>query len=105
LSLESLESRQLLAAGPIINEFLARNDAGLRDGNGRASDWIEVYNSGDEAVDLSDYRLTDDAKEPAKWHFPSVDLEPGGYLVVFASGQETESVIDRRRPDSRHDRR
>ena len=39
---EPLEQRQLLAAAPIINEFMARNDGGLRDGDGRTSDWIEI---------------------------------------------------------------
>ena len=33
LQLESLEPRQLLTGTPIISEFMARNDAGLRDGD------------------------------------------------------------------------
>ena len=70
LQLESLEQRQLLAANLMINEFLARNDGGLRDGTGRASDWIEVFNAGDESVNLKGYHLTDNHDALTKWTFP-----------------------------------
>ena len=92
--LENLESRQLLAASPMITEFLARNDGGLRDGTGRTSDWIEVFNAGDETADLNGYRLTDDASDRVKWTFPSVALDPGEYLLVFASGQDDPEFVD-----------
>ena len=72
----------------VINEFLADNEATLLDGDGDASDWIEVYNAVPHAVDLSGWALTDDADELQKWLFPpGTMLSPGGYLVVFASGK------------------
>lgn len=89
LQLEALEPRQLLAADPVITEFVASNESGLRDGAGASSDWIEIYNRGDEPVDLLGWHLTDDAKDPAKWTFPQRTLEPQQYLVVFASGNNT----------------
>ena len=79
-----LEPRQLLAAAPIITEFLASNDDGLVNDNGDSSDWIEIYNAGDMAVNLAGYTLTDDPTEEDKWAFPSVNLAAGQYLVVFA---------------------
>ena len=94
LHLESLETRTLLAADPVISEFVARNDGGLRDGDGRTPDWIEIQNVGDEAVDLSGYRLTDDADELTKWKFPSISLEAGEFLIVFASGQDSGNYVD-----------
>ena len=94
LNLESLEPRQLLAASVVINEFLAKNDGGLRDGNGRTSDWIEVYNTTEEAIDLTGYRLTDDPAAPAKWTFPATSIGAGEYLVVFASGQDEAPFVD-----------
>lgn len=84
--LESLEPRVLMAANPIINEFMADNDSTLADGNGEFSDWIEIYNAGDEAIDLAGWSLTDDENELGKWTFPSVVIEADAYLVVFASG-------------------
>ncbi len=86
-NVEPLEDRRVLAADVIISEFMASNDESLYDGNGDDSDWIELYNAGDQTANLLDYSLTDNPSNPAKWRFPSVDLAPGTYLVVFASGQ------------------
>lgn len=72
-----------------ISEFLASNANGLKDSDGETSDWIEIFNSGNTAVDLTDWRLTDDVDEPAKWLFPPTTLGPGQYLVVFASSKQT----------------
>ena len=94
LGLERLESREMLAAEPLITEFMARNDGGLRDANGRSSDWVEIFNAGDQSVNLEGYHLTDQAQQLDQWTFPSVNLDPGDYLVVFASGQENSLDAD-----------
>ena len=86
---ETLEARLVLAAQPIITEFMASNSSSLLDGNGTASDWIELYNAGDQSVNLAGYTLTDDSQELDKWTFPDKNLAPGEYLVVFASGNST----------------
>lgn len=80
----------MLAALPIISEFVASNDSSLEDGFGASPDWIELHNAGDTAVDLIGYRLTDDFADPERWTFDSSTiLDPGEYLVVFASGNAT----------------
>ena len=94
LRIENLERRELLAADLMINEFLARNDGGLRDGNGRTSDWVELFNTSSQAMNLEGYRLTDDAQTLNKWVFPHVEIAPGEYLVVFASGAEADNSVD-----------
>ncbi|MCB1096683.1 MAG: CotH kinase family protein, partial [Verrucomicrobiae bacterium] len=73
-----------------INEFLAASSRGsaLKDEDGDDSDWLELYNAGADAVDLTGYYLTDDAKAPRAWAFPAVNLPAGGYLVIFASGKD-----------------
>ena len=89
LSFSQLEPRQLLAADVLISEFLASNNSGLVDGNGNESDWIELFNAGDQSQDLAGWHLTDDGSELGKWVFPNVAesvLAPGEYLVIFASG-------------------
>jgi hypothetical protein len=93
LTLDVLEERQMLAAAPIISEFLADNNDGLTDAADRSSDWIEIYNAGDAALDLLGWHLTDDADDLAKWTFPSQQLDPGGYLVVFASAPEDAAGV------------
>ena len=67
---------------------MASNDSTLIDGNGRYSDWVEIYNAGDEPLDLAGYRLTDKADSPSRWVFPSVVVTPGDFLVVFASASD-----------------
>ena len=94
LSPEQLEPRQLLAAQPVITEFLAGNNDHSLDGDGNASDWIEIYNAGDESTDLSGYRLTDDSDDLSKWMFPKVELPAKQYMVVYASGQQAPDYVD-----------
>lgn len=92
--LETLENRHLLAGIPTITEFMAKNNGLYEDGDCRATDWIEIKNVGDEAVDLAGYRLTDTPRNLGRWTFPSVTVEPGAHLVVFASGQDTDAYVD-----------
>src|SRR6266446_5424640 len=54
----------------VISEFLAHNTSGLMDEDGDFSDWIELYNSGTNSVDLGGWFLTDDATRLTKWMFP-----------------------------------
>jgi hypothetical protein len=80
-----------LASSLLITEFMAANEGGLRDGYDRSSDWIEIHNPLATAVDLAGYRLTDDPQQLDLWPFPSLTLDPGGYLVVLASAQTEPS--------------
>ncbi|MBN1805811.1 MAG: CotH kinase family protein [Sedimentisphaerales bacterium] len=77
-----------------INEFLAVNDTGLDDEDRDESDWIEIYNAGDEAVELGGWYLTDDVNNLTRWVFPDVTLAPDAYLVVFASGKDRENPLE-----------
>ena len=72
--------------GPVrINEFMADNAETLADQDGDDSDWAELLNATAAPVDLLGWGLSDDPADPFKWTFPSVTLQPGEYLVVFAS--------------------
>ncbi len=91
LRFEGLEVRQLLAANVIISEIVATNASGLKDNYGDESDWVELYNVGDETADLTGWHLTDDNTNLDKWTFPAASLAPNGRLVVFASGRDVVS--------------
>ncbi|HBO52715.1 MAG TPA: hypothetical protein DD471_12090, partial [Planctomycetes bacterium] len=78
---------QLLAQAVVITEFLAENSDGLADEDGDSSDWVELQNQGAATVNLDGWSLTDDAGDLRKWFFPAVELLPGEYLLVFASGK------------------
>jgi len=86
LAFETLEPRVVLnGTSLVINEFMAQNDSTLADEDGDFSDWIEIHNPTDQAVDLAGWHLTDDAGELAKWEFPARTILPGEHLLVFAS--------------------
>lgn len=74
-------------ASPVISEFLASNPGPQTDSLGLSSDWVEIRNPDDTAVNLAGWSLTDDLSRPKKWIFPAVNLQPGQYLVVRASGK------------------
>ncbi len=71
-----------------INEIVASNQELLNDEDGDFSDWVELYNYGSVPVNLNGWGLTDDAANTFKWLFPSITLQPGEYLIVWASGKD-----------------
>ncbi|HXG46775.1 MAG TPA: lamin tail domain-containing protein, partial [Methylomirabilota bacterium] len=82
------------AAGDVvINEFLAENQNGLEDADGQKEDWIELFNRGASAVNLTGWSLTDDPAQPGKWVFPTLTLGAGQYLLVLASGKDRKTSL------------
>jgi hypothetical protein len=79
--------------GVIISEFMAANRGkqtnSLHDELGDSPDWIELYNSTASPISLTDWSLTDDATRLNKWQFPPTLLSAKSFLVVFASGRNT----------------
>ncbi len=75
-----------------ISEFLASNNAILVPGQAGSGfhDWIELENTTENGVDLTDWSLTDDAANPTKWTFPPGTSIPGNsFLVVLANNNNT----------------
>ncbi|MGB0449137.1 MAG: CotH kinase family protein, partial [Porticoccaceae bacterium] len=70
-----------------INEASSSNSA-FEDEDGDSPDWFELYNSGSTSIDLTDWSITDDILEPAKWLFPNMAIAPGTYLRVWASDKD-----------------
>ena len=77
-----------LRANPLISEFVASNQSGLRDEDSTLQDWIEVHNPTPAPLDLDGWHLTDSAGNLTKWRFPAVTLAPGEFRVVFASSKD-----------------
>ena len=69
-----------------LSEIVPDNKSSLKDGYGNASDWVELRNTGNSAVNLAGWGLSDDPAQPMKWLFPATNLAAHGTLVVFASG-------------------
>ncbi len=93
----TLLKRQLLAggtqsggyAGLKINEVCSTNKSSLKAADGTSPDWVELFNAGDSAVDLSGVGLSDGDKNRFKLTFPAgTSLKAGGYLIIFCDDTE-----------------
>ncbi|MDI9433707.1 MAG: CotH kinase family protein, partial [Planctomycetota bacterium] len=71
----------------VINELLASNSQGARDPQGQTDDWIELYNTGEVAVDIGGMYLTDDPANPVRWRIPAgTSVAAGGCVLIWADG-------------------
>ncbi len=69
----------------VINEVLSDNVTDATDEQGEHEDWIELYNRGNAAVDLTDYYLTDNQWNLTKWELPAgTVINADDYLIVWA---------------------
>jgi len=82
-----------LSAGLVINEFMAINDTTITDNFGNYDDWIELYNSDSNSVDLTGMFLSDDLGEPTKWTFPETNLQPTAFLILWADNETNEGLL------------
>ena len=71
-----------------INEVMSSNGGVIADIDGESSDWIEFFNAGTTSVNLNGFGVSDKKDQPFQWIFPDYTVEPGEYLVVFASGKD-----------------
>ena len=78
-----------LTAQVVINEYSASNLHSFVDAFGKTEDWIELYNMGDETVDLSGYHLSDKESKPGKWEIPAgIVLPPKRFMLFSCSGRD-----------------
>ena len=85
----ALAAAPAAAGGVMINEVNAGNWKGMRDEDGDAEDWIELYNPANTAVDLSGYGLSNKTTSPFYWAFPAgTQIAARGYLTVWLSKKD-----------------
>ncbi len=77
-----------LSQDVLINEIMASNSETIADEDGDYEDWIELYNAGNETVNLFGYGLSDDYDRPYRWLLPNISIAPGEFLLVWASGKD-----------------
>lgn len=79
------------AHGLIVSEIMASNHLTLEDAFGRFPDWIELYNTTDQALPLKGVSVSDNKSELQRYTFPEdAVIKPGEYLIVFASGAKKD---------------
>lgn len=77
-----------------INEMVASNNTIIADEMGQYEDWVEIYNDGESAVDLSGMYLTDSPAEPKMWQLPAgTTIAAKGYLLVWCDDDPTDGPL------------
>ena len=76
-----------------LNEVQPDNLNTVADRMGDFDPWVEVYNAGDSALDLSAYFLSDDYSNLTQWPFPpGARINPGQLLLVWLDGEPAEGT-------------
>jgi hypothetical protein len=75
-----------IPASIVINEIMTDNAATVENAFGTYPDWVELFNTGNQTVDLGGMYLSDRLSNPT-WQFAEgTTLEPGKFLLVWADG-------------------
>jgi len=83
---------RLRATGPPLplvwlNELQLLNVTGPVDGRGQHEPWVELYNAGTSALDLSGFFLSNDPTNLTRWAFPPGTMLPAGqFQLVWLDG-------------------
>ncbi|MEY3367268.1 MAG: hypothetical protein RI973_423 [Bacteroidota bacterium] len=77
----------------LINEVMPAN--GLHpDEFGETDDWLELYNGGDDIVNLEGLYLSDDAADLKKWKIAgSKWISPGGFALLWMDGDAGQGPL------------
>jgi hypothetical protein len=79
--------------GLFINEFMADNETTICDEFGEYDDWVEIYNSNPEAINMEGLSLTDDSTIPDQWQFPNIEIPANGFLLVWADDDPEQGAL------------
>jgi len=72
-----------LALTVVLNEIVAHTDyTNAAKPEYDSNDWIELYNASSSTIHLTNWYLSDNPKNPAKWPLPSISIQAGEYLVL-----------------------
>ena len=71
----------------VINELMFNNQSIIQDEYGEYDSWIEIFNAGDTAIDMSGMCLTPDFSQSCWWSFPAgTSIAAYGHLIVWVDG-------------------
>ena len=74
----------------VLNEIMQSNiDCVMDDINEFPDSWVELYNAGTTATNLSHYSIADTDNPDEAWRLPDKTIVPGGYLLVYCDKAES----------------
>ena len=75
----------------IINELMQSNvECYMDDINEFPDSWVELYNSGNEAVNLKDYKISNKNKEKKAWQLPDKTIASKGHVIIYCDKEGKE---------------
>lgn len=83
-------SETAIPAKLMINELQAANKDTITDEHGDADDWIEIYNSGNQEVDLKGFAISDSGKKQTIGG--TLLVEAGGFVLLWADDSPSQGV-------------
>ena len=67
----------------LINELMSRNSGVYADELWEYDDWCELYNAGNQPIELGGKYLTDNVGNPSKFALPPGELAPGDWVLFW----------------------
>ncbi len=82
----------------VINEVMGNNKTIYEDEYNEYDDWIELYNSGDEPLDVGGLYLSDSLADPTVFRISSeypdsTTIPPGSYLILWGDNSTEQGIL------------
>ncbi len=90
MATQALQAQCEILRGPVvINEFVAFNTNIATNAIGVYADYVELYNTGNEAFNLQGWFLSDSrgSNGRTKYQFPNVSIPGNGYLIIWCDSE------------------
>ncbi len=95
---EPLPADELMASAPVrVNEVSAANTIYVNEYD-KKNDWIELYNTTDEPIDIAGMYVSDNESKPQKYQIPASEdvntiIPAHGYLIVWCDKLDPTSQL------------
>ena len=79
----------------LINEIMAINDSTVQDENGEYDDWIELFNSSNDAISLQGYFFSDNKNNLNKWQVLNSNaiINAGESVIIWCDDDEEQGSL------------
>ena len=82
------DAENFTRSAPVVFTEVNPQNFTFQDEDGDNSDWIELFNPADTAVNLKGFSLSNSESEPRKWTFGNAIVPPQSFLIVYFSKKD-----------------
>ena len=87
-----------IANGQVLLSEISSENTKFEDEDTDKSDWFELHNTGNRAVDLDGWQVTTSETTATAWTISDLTLEPNAVQLIFASGKNRSGTEATYRP-------